>query len=262
MLNYNLNAAREVIMPLDKLVSALSKAQKNKEEKYSSIWKFFPAAGNSFSQRVAMLGLSEKELTPSVTLAVSALLEKLDDISHELTRAQDNLQEMQQLVDVDCVAPVPNRRAFIRRLQWAIAMHERYEHPSAVLYFDLNNFKEINDTYGHAAGDIAIRHVSQILLANLRESDFLARIGGDEFAIIMYYASKTAAHERGAKIARNIEATPFQFNTTEITLSTAFGSSSVKKGDDAEKTLAAADDAMYENKKLQRLQVLPTSSSI
>src|SRR5579871_1693143 len=159
-------------------------------------------------ERLAMLGIPEQEMTPAVSLAVSALLEKLDDVNRDLSRTKESLAELERLVDVDCVAPIPNRRAFMRRLSWAITMHERYGHPSTILYFDINDFKNINDDFGHAAGDLAIRHISQLLSNAMRESDFLARIGGDEFAVIMYYANEDAAKMRGAKIVEKLKATP------------------------------------------------------
>lgn len=200
-------------------------------------------------ERIDMLGIPEQELTPSVHFAISAILEKLDDQSRDLSRTRENLAEIERLVDVDCVAPIPNRRAFMRRLSWAIAMLERYGHPSSMLYFDLNDFKAINDTHGHAAGDLAIRHVSQLLASTLRESDFIARIGGDEFAIIMYYASEDAARKRGRKIADTLEATPLMFSGKAIPLTTAFGYYALKQGDDAEGALAAADMSMYVDKR-------------
>lgn len=201
------------------------------------------------ADKLSMLGIPAEEMTQSVTLAVSALMEKLDDVSRELTRTKESLAELERLVDVDCVAPIPNRRAFMRRLSWAIAMHERYNHPSSILYFDLNNFKDINDVYGHAAGDLAIRHISQLLMDNLRESDFLARIGGDEFAIIMYYANEEAAKERGRRIADKVRQSSFVFNGKPISVTTAYGVYSLKHGDDAEAALAHADMAMYVDKR-------------
>ena len=207
------------------------------------------AKKSRMSDRIAMLGVPEKEMTPAVNLAVTALLEKLDDVNRELSRTKESLSEIERLVDVDCVAPIPNRRAFMRRLSWAITMHERYQHPSTILYFDLNDFKQINDDYGHAAGDLAIRHISQLLSNAMRESDFLARIGGDEFAVIMYYADETAAKKRGARIAEKLAATPFVFNGKYLHVTTAYGYYSVRSGDDAESALAAADMSMYVDKR-------------
>jgi len=202
-------------------------------------------------ERMTMLGISEDEMTPSVSLAISALLEKLDDVNRELSRTKESLAEIERLVDVDCVAPIPNRRAFMRRLSWAITMHERYGHPSTILYFDINDFKNINDKYGHAAGDIAIRHVSQLLSTTMRESDFLARIG-DEFAVIMYYANEEAAKMRGSKIAEKLHDTPFNFNGKPLHVTAAYGFYSIHHGDDAESALAAADMSMYVDKRRRK----------
>ena len=201
------------------------------------------------SDRIALMGIPEAELTPSVQFAISALIEKLDDVTRELSHTKEALAEMERLVDVDCVVPIANRRAFMRRLSWAINMHERYGHPSTILYFDLNNFKEINDLYGHAAGDLAIRHVSQLLGTAARESDFLARIGGDEFAIIMYYATEDAARKRGGKIVEKLAQTAFSYNGRSIHVTSAYGCYTLHKGDDAEAALAAADMSMYIDKR-------------
>jgi diguanylate cyclase (GGDEF)-like protein len=204
---------------------------------------------SNIADRLAMLSIPDAELTPAVKFAVSALLEKLDDLTRELSRTKDSLSEIERLVDVDVVAPIPNRRAFMRRLSWSITMHERYGHPSTILYFDLNDFKIINDQFGHAAGDLAIRHISELLAHTMRDSDFLARIGGDEFAVIMYYADEAAAKRRGAKIVEKLSRTPFVFNGHPLIVTAAFGCYSVHNGDDAESALAAADMSMYVDKR-------------
>lgn len=201
------------------------------------------------SERIRMLGIAESEMTESVSLAVSALLEKLDDTNRELSRTRDQLSEMEQLVDVDVLAPVANRRAFMRRLNWAISMHERYNHPTSLLYFDINDFKDINNSYGHAAGDAAIRHISKLLSETKRQSDFLARLGGDEFALIMYHAQEESALERAQDFSQKIRSVPFVFNGVTLPLQSAVGHYTLKKGDDAEGALSAADMSMYMDKK-------------
>ena len=215
------------------------------------------ASRNSrLAEKLEMLGIPEAEMTPQVMFAVSALLEKLDDLSRDLSRTKENLAEIERLVDVDLLAPIPNRRAFMRRLSWAITMHERYGHPSTVLYFDINDFKQINDQYGHSAGDLAIRHIAQLLAATMRESDFVARIGGDEFAVIMYYATEEAAKKRGEKISEKLAKTPFQFNGKQITVTAACGCYTVRSGDDADSCLASADMAMYVDKRRNKAKTL------
>lgn len=215
-------------------------------------------ANKAQQDRLEMLGIPRSEMTPAVSLALSALLEKLDDTTREMNRLRETLHELEQLVDVDCLVPIPNRRAFMRRLHWAIAMHERYGHPVSVLFFDLNGLKNINDTYGHSAGDQAIRHTSQLLSTAIRQSDYLARISGDEFAMIFYYADHDQAMERASRIAESFHSRPVIINSRPVPLSTAYGVYTLKAGDTAESALNAADMAMYMHKnrmKHERLDI-------
>ncbi len=210
-----------------------------------------PFAGkkSKLPDRIAMLGIPEAQLTEPVVLALSALFEKMDDMSLELSQTKENLKELESLVDVDTLAPIPNRRAFMRRLQWVISMLERYNHPSSIVYFDLNGFKQINDTYGHAAGDMAIRHVAEILNNAKRESDFLARLGGDEFAVLMYFADAEVARRRAREIGAKIASTPFLFNGQPLYISSSVGFHAIRKGETPDEALHAADQSMFADKR-------------
>ncbi len=128
-------------------------------------------------------------------------------------------------------------------------MHERYGFPVSVLYFDLNNLKQINDTYGHSAGDAAIRHFSSVLSSGTRDSDFTARMGGDEFATILFHSDYSNASRRGDALSFKLKANPLIWNGEEIPLSAAHGVYSLQEGDTPESILIAADAAMYENKR-------------
>jgi diguanylate cyclase (GGDEF)-like protein len=209
----------------------------------------FAGKKQQIPERLARLGIPAEEMTETVALALSALLEKTDDLQLELDQTRAQLTEMQSLVDVDCVAPIPNRRAFMRRLQWVIGMQERYGHPSSILFFDLNRFKEINDTYGHLAGDLAIRHVADVLSKSKRESDFLARIGGDEFALILYYAGYEDAERRGKHLAQLLRRSPLVYNGRPLIVETAVGIHTIRKGETAELALQQADQSMYDHKR-------------
>lgn len=210
-----------------------------------------PFAGkkSKLPDRIAMLGIPESQLTEPVILALSAIFEKMDDLGLELSQSKEQLKELESLVDVDTLAPIPNRRAFMRRLTWAISMLERYNHPSSIVYFDLNGFKQINDTYGHAAGDMAIRHVAETLTHAKRESDFLARMGGDEFAVLMYFADAAIAERRAREISTKIASTPFLFNGHPLHITSSVGFHSIRKGETPDGALHAADQSMFENKR-------------
>lgn len=206
----------------------------------------------AISDRAQILGIPVKEMTDSVSLAVTALLEKMDDMARELERTKSSLTEIQQQVDVDCLAPIPNRRAFSRRLKWALAMQTRYGHTSSILFFDLNGFKAINDTYGHAAGDAAILHVADLLTRSIRDTDFVARLGGDEFAVLLYHADLDGASVRADAIIDRIESTPLKFQGKTIALASSCGAYELRRGDSEETALARADASMYADKKRKK----------
>lgn len=206
-------------------------------------------SNSQLSERIKMLGIPDAELTESVVLALSALIEKMDDTSLDLQHTKECLAEMESLVDVDLLAPIPNRRAFMRRLNWVISMFDRYGHPSCVIYFDLNSFKQINDTFGHAAGDGVIRHVAEILNKSRRDSDFMARLGGDEFAIIFYNSPKNAAIRRAEEIATMLADAPYHYHAHTIPVTTSFGCYALQAGNTAEDVIHAADQAMYCHKR-------------
>jgi GGDEF domain-containing protein len=137
------------------------------------------------ADKTAFLGLAEADLTPAVQGAVKTLLTEIDDLRGEVTRLKARLTEVEALADRDVLTPLLNRRAFVRELHRIGAFSARYGSPAALVYFDLDGFKAVNDRFGHAAGDSALKVVAERLLANTRETDIVGRLGGDEFAVIL-----------------------------------------------------------------------------
>lgn len=207
------------------------------------------SSGMPAKELAERLGIPDKEMTEAVSLAVSVLLERIEDLTREVATSKQEFEELERLVDVDCLAPVPNRRAFMRRLDWAVSMLKRYGHSCSLIYFDLNGFKRINDDYSHAAGDEVIRSVSEILSQSMRSSDFLARLGGDEFVVLLYHARYEAAQRRAALMARRIADFPFQWKDKKLSVSTSYGVYEVREGDTSESALACADESMFAHKK-------------
>jgi diguanylate cyclase (GGDEF)-like protein len=116
------------------------------------------------------------------------------------------------------------------------------------VYFDLNGFKELNDTHGHAAGDAALAHFADTMLANVRDSDCVGRLGGDEFGILLSHASQDQAHKKADLLAEKLRTAPTQWNGKSIPISFAYGALQLSAGDDAAMSLARADEAMYAHK--------------
>ena len=104
------------------------------------------------SDTVEILGIPEAELTPKVRDALMSLMSDVAALRREVAEARDHMAHLERMADQDVMLPVANRRAFVRELSRAIAATERYGAKAAVVYFDINGFKHINDTLGHPAG--------------------------------------------------------------------------------------------------------------
>lgn len=198
---------------------------------------------------ISIMGIPEPELTPKVREALMALMAEVESMRRDLQEARDRLVTLERLADRDPLIPVANRRAFVRELTRTMSYSERYGHPSSVVYIDLNDFKEINDTYGHTAGDEALKHVAEILLDNVRESDVVGRLGGDEFGVILDKSDAEAAREKSDALRAAILATPMPWQDEQITVNVAFGIYTFSGPEDAGHALAAADRDMYAHKR-------------
>jgi len=204
------------------------------------------------SDAISIMGIPEAELTPKVRSAIMTLLQEVDRLRQDVEDGKKRVAFLEKLADQDTLVPIANRRAFVRELSRMIAFAERYGTPSSVLYFDINGLKVINDNLGHAAGDAAIRHVAAVLTGNVRESDTVGRLGGDEFGVLLANAPQPVALEKAGILAGKIEAVPFEWEGRHVPLRVAHGAYSFTGGEDAAKALAEADKAMYERKQAKK----------
>lgn len=194
---------------------------------------------------VSILGLSGEELTEPVRAALESLSLEIDGLRREVADLTERLEEAESLADQDVLAEVYNRRAFLRELQRGIALAQRHDTPASVAYFDLDGFKAVNDRWGHAAGDAALRAVGRRLRSNVREEDVVARLGGDEFAVLLMHADRMGAAIKAEQLKAAIEGEPVVFEDAAFHLSVTYGVRQLGSTDDAERALSEADAAMY-----------------
>ncbi|MES2343190.1 MAG: GGDEF domain-containing protein [Pseudomonadota bacterium] len=203
------------------------------------------------ADRTAFLGLSEADLTPAVQGAVKTLLTEIDDLRGEVARLKAKLSEAETLADRDPLTPLLNRRAFIRELGRIRTFAQRYGSPASVVYFDLDGFKGVNDRFGHAAGDAALQAVAERLAANVRDSDIIGRMGGDEFGVILVQADEATARAKAESLAQAIEASPIQFGDWSAPLHISYGVREITPDTEPEALVAEADAAMFAAKRLR-----------
>jgi diguanylate cyclase (GGDEF)-like protein len=184
--------------------------------------------------------------------AIMGLMSEVDSLRRELSDTRKRLDEVEKAADRDGMLPLLNRRAFVRELTRYIAFTGRYNTPASLIYFDLNHMKKVNDAHGHAAGDAVLQHFSDVLLAHVRDSDSVGRLGGDEFGVLLSHANQEQALKKADALAEALRARPANWNGHSLDVSFAYGAFELKAGDNADLAMARADEAMYAQKRSRR----------
>lgn len=200
----------------------------------------------------SVMGIPEAEFTPRVRDAVMALMREVDSLRQQLAETKERLEEVEKAADQDHLLPLLNRRAFVRELMRYIAFAERYATPSTLIYFDLNDFKQVNDSHGHAAGDAVLAHFADLMLRHVRDSDVVGRLGGDEFGVLLSHAGPEQGRKKADSLAAMLNAEPTQWNGLTIPCRFSYGVFELKPGETADSAIARADQAMYAHKRANR----------
>lgn len=151
--------------------------------------------------------------------------------------------------DHDVLTPALNRRGFVAAMQRSMAYCQRHGVPAALLYLDMDGFKSVNDRLGHAAGDAALIAVAKLFLANLRESDAVGRMGGDEFALLMLNAGLEEGRAKARQLSQALQDEGFVWDGQKTELGGSFGVRAWDGHTDAEVWLTEADAAMWVRKR-------------
>lgn len=165
--------------------------------------------------------------------------------------------ELQEFATIDFLTQLPNRRHFMTRMEEELAqIHRVAGMRTAVLMCDLDHFKAINDSYGHASGDLVLRHFATILRAELRKNDTVGRVGGEEFAVILSGVSSADAHAFAQRVQQQIAATPLVIDDMTIPVTVSIGIAFMSENDaSADAPLSRSDTALYHAKNSGRNRI-------
>ncbi|WP_415289295.1 GGDEF domain-containing protein [Brevundimonas sp. S1H14] len=167
----------------------------------------------------------------------------------EVAALTERAERAEALADHDVLTPALNRRGFMTVLARNLAYCRRHGVEAALLYLDLDGFKGVNDGLGHAAGDAALIAVAELLLANVRESDAVGRMGGDEFTVVLMNAGAEEGREKARRLSEALNRDGFVWEGERLPLGGSFGVRAFAGQADAEVWLAEADAAMWLRKK-------------
>ena len=165
----------------------------------------------------------------------------------DVTERRDYEAELHHLAEFDELTGLPNRRAFLARLADHLASQRREDSRGALLLLDLDRFKELNDTLGHAVGDRLLVQAARAMEERLRATDFIGRLAGDEFAVLLPRADETEAEQVAQALAERLreEALPTAQGVSQVSASIGVVPLSGPAGASVDRALQSADDAMY-----------------
>lgn len=191
--------------------------------------------------------------------ALSAICYKMGDLRKHLHRKNQKLaraiKRTSALSMVDELTKIKNRRYILEVLRHQALMAERGQYFFSICMLDLDHFKKVNDAYGHLVGDAALKALCHTVLSGLREIDYFARIGGEEFLFVLPLVDKEQAKYMAERIKNQVENANFDFVQPGLKMTISLGVSDYQSPEQIETTLARADAALYAAKRAGRNQV-------
>ena len=180
------------------------------------------------------------------------LAAEVERLAAALKASQTRISELEARIDVDPLTETLNRRGFERELKRSLAYVKRYGVSAALIYLDLDGFKPVNDRHGHAAGDAVLRAIAAALIRKVRTSDIVARIGGDEFVVLLWNVTEDEAAAKAEALEAAVYATPVRWSTSTLVVGASAGVTPIGPLDSPADLLARADAAMYARKAQRR----------
>jgi diguanylate cyclase (GGDEF)-like protein len=173
-------------------------------------------------------------------------------LKRELVAALKQIEQLQAKAETDFLLDVFNRRGFERELDRAIAYIKRYQASGALIVLDVDRLKPVNDVFGHAAGDQVLKAVVATLAHQVRASDVIGRLGGDEFGLLLWNLSETDTRAKAASLEQAIDQLSFVFGGRTVSAGASTGVAILGAHTEAGKALEEADRAMYVRKAQRR----------
>ncbi len=202
---------------------------------------------------VGVLNLADKEGAPAFDAAAD--VPPLEQVARVLAMAIRNcrlFKEVQSQAHTDGLTRLANHRAFHETLRAEIHRAERYDRPLGLVMLDVDSFKELNDRYGHLAGDAALAALGETIRGSVRREDYPARYGGDEIAIILPETRPSGGLMAVQRLMAAVRGREFLFEGTRLPLSISVGLAAYKPGMTATQFVGAADEALYRAKQAGR----------
>jgi diguanylate cyclase (GGDEF)-like protein/PAS domain S-box-containing protein len=169
--------------------------------------------------------------------------------NRQLHEAKQHIADLERFALIDDLTQIGNRRYGEMCIQSSLNQLARYGRPSGLLFMDVDNFKSINDTHGHAVGDMVLKTVARTLVHNIRSSDCVCRWGGEEFVIVTLHADICEIERMGSKLLALVRHCTVTSNPSVVSVTVSIGGTCARADDTPELIIARADGLMYHSKK-------------
>lgn len=176
------------------------------------------------------------------------LQQRLNDMEKEVTESRVTIEEQKRRANHDGLTGLPNRDAYQARLEEELSKRHRYGGSLSMIVCDVDHFKNINDSYGHLAGDKVLQLIARSLRKTLRDADFIARFGGEEFVVLLPETNAEEALLTAEKLRLKIEQSPFNFRKERVPITMSFGISEFHALEAPDVVFERADKALYRAK--------------
>ncbi len=213
----------------------------------------FHSAGEALRRKVLEIGLA---LDGAGGKLIQEVLETAANAEQQIAEQRARIRYLEDLSITDELTEILNRRGFRLELDRALARAARHGESGVLLLCDLNDFKAVNDSLGHQAGDAVLQAVARELARRTRRSDCVGRLGGDEFAVLMTGTRPEQARIRAGRLAGQINALQIPWRGQTIAVSAAFGLEVYNDSSSIEALLGSADRALYRDKPPRLLQAV------
>lgn len=187
----------------------------------------------------------------SMVKAMNVLLSEAETLRKTVEEQTERITHLEALATTDELTATFNRRGFEKELNRVLARADRSKEEGVLVYVDLDDFKPVNDTHGHAAGDEVLKQAARVLKDNVRDMDVVGRLGGDEFAVILVGSEREKGLERAEMLNDMLNDSWINWDGAIIPIRASFGMQSYQAGDQADQLISSADAAMYKIKQVK-----------
>ena len=244
--------ASEIVSEINGMIESLEKYNKKLTEKEKSFKEIRETVEDRSVKDMVGQVLSELK---EIRMQNEELKRQLEEANKQIKKLTDELEEKEKEATIDFLTQVANRASFDRALSDMVNDFYRRNYPFALIMIDIDNFKKINDTYGHQAGDYVLRELAKVLKSQLRARDIIARYGGEEFAIILPGVTFSQALRVAERLRRSIEKHLFKYKDVQIPVTISLGLAMMRDGLDETAIVEKADKALYLAKRSGKNQV-------